>query len=338
MESFEKDGHRTVISSSGKFMYNKKAVVDLREECLQLVCRVSQKYTLSRAPSQHTCSSSQTVENKCQCCPPTSFVPANLVSDSDPCSSHSMSDTDSIISEESGSLYSPEEYDMEPDDSQSLYDNRSTGVRGEEDYDKTERSFTDQQQRNDNDDDSSVEGFYSDYSNYNPRQETACEMKNDDHEDSSVEDGNCVVEDDSSVEEIYSDFNYKNRGCKPSDTDIDGNENAGTTDNLVCPGDVIEYRTMELNSIVKKGSIVSVEHSKRSSYIVLKCGDILHPKHHALRKIQMYDGATKRHIPNPYCEWVCVSNCILQSGSLLPEDDCEDDETDNEEGEECQPR
>ena len=95
---------------------------------------------------------------------------------------------------------------------------------------------------------------------------------------------------------------------------------------------------MELNSIVKKGSIVSVEHSIRSSYIVLKCGDILHPKNHALCKIQMYNDATKRLIPNPYCEWVCASNCILQSGSLLSEDDCEDDETDHEEGEEHQPR
>ena len=99
---------------------------------------------------------------------------------------------------------------MKPDDSRTLYDDRSTGVRGEEDYDKTERSFADQQQRNDNDDDSSVEGFYSDYSNYNPRHETACEMKNDDHENRRVEDGNCVVEDDSSVEEIYNSSIIKN--------------------------------------------------------------------------------------------------------------------------------
>ena len=41
---FGSDGHRSALSRCPHFTYNESEVMKLRQQCLQLVCRVSEKY------------------------------------------------------------------------------------------------------------------------------------------------------------------------------------------------------------------------------------------------------------------------------------------------------
>ena len=131
----------------------------------------------------------------------------------------------------SGSLYSPEECDIEPDESEGLYDNNNSCSN---------------------------------------RDENECD-------------------DDDSIKECYSDFNRRDSVTFTS-RDIH-NETEGLcvdVENLICPGDVVEFRDVMVNSATKRDSIVTIENSKICTYIVLKSGDILHPTKHAIRKVKVY--------------------------------------------------
>ena len=75
-------------------------------------------------------------------------------------------------------------------------------------------------------------------------------------------------EDNSSVEEMYSDFkedhvNY----CNNDDTD-----------NLVPPGDVLEYCTVDCNESAGQSSVDTIIEGGTDTYVVLKNGIVLHPK------------------------------------------------------------
>ena len=88
------------------------------------------------------------------------------------------------------------------------------------------------------------------------------------------------------------------------------------SDNLICPGDVVEYKHQTGHGIVKRNSIVTVHKTKHKSFIVLKDGTILRPRKHFVRKVKMFCGATEYLIPNPLAEWFPLGTCVLQHGSL----------------------
>lgn len=263
-QSFNKDCHSGILSSCNKFNYSASKCTTLRQECNRLVCRISQKYTTVRVipitdpcshPPDEECSSS------C-CCNNSSFLPQVFVSqDSDSCSDES-SETNSRISNDTGSLYTPEDDDIEQDESVHSSDENE------------------------------------------------------------------------SVEECYSDYN---------DTPIQGSlEDEGDiepVDNLICPGDVVEYCLIKSDTSIMKSSIVTIDDcSDKAKYIVLENGVILHAKTHAVRKVEMYCTASQILIPNPLGVWLTVDKCILEVGSLLKGFDDNDDNCDSGDNEEDQPR
>ena len=119
--------------------------------------------------------------------------------------------------------------------------------------------------------------------------------------------------DDDSVEEMYSDFgenlptswNHSHNNCD----DIE-------TDNLISPGDVLEYCTIDKDLTVKRCSVQTIIDSDHESYIILKNGTVLHPKIHSVRKTRFYDECNHELIPNPLAEWHRLDKCILQEGSM----------------------
>ena len=260
-ESFDKDGHRSLISSHKKFSHKQTVVTNLREECLRLVCRISQKYCTVRKSQSDTTVPIGTVKNGCVCCTPSSFLPGDTIHEEDSCASNCSSDADSIFSQGSVSLYTPEEDDYGPNESDCLCDDNNIGFVG------------------------------------------------------SDED----TDDDLSVEECYNDFTSQH--CTtPSHQENSTDESPHLVDNLICSGDFVEYREIEANSAVKKGSIVSIESSNNLKYIVLTSGALLQPKKHAVRKVEMYCSATQERIPNPLAQWFCLDKCLLQTGTLQPEE------------------
>ena len=106
-------------------------------------------------------------------------------------------------------------------------------------------------------------------------------------------------------------------------------------DNLICPGDVVEYRDIKAKDLPKRNPILTIVDSEDTTYIRLRNGTTLYPKQHAVRKIKMFCGATENLIPNPLAQWTNLDKCILQSGSLASAeeeaDGYSDDEHDTEE-------
>ena len=120
--------------------------------------------------------------------------------------------------------------------------------------------------------------------------------------------------DDIGVEEMYSDYD-----------DV-----TSTPDNLVCPGDVLEYCTINMDTAVKRHSVKIIVDNINRSYIILSDGVILHPKCHAVRKVKMYCSDTGILVPNPLSEWHTLEKCILQSGSMdTPEESTNDSDNDS---------
>ena len=253
VESFDKDGHKSLISLHKKFSYKRKEAANLREECLRLVCRISHKYSTVRKYEPDTSIPIRMAEKGCVCCrTPTTFLPGGITNEGDSCASNYSSDTDSIISQGLDSLYTPEEDDNEFDDSNPLHNDEDT-------------------------------------------------------------------DDDQSVEECYTDFTDKHCTTHPCQEDII-DKMTDHVDNLICPGDFVEYRKIEPNSAVKKAAIVSIESSNNVKYIVLTCGSLLQPKIHAVRKVGMYCSATQERIPNPLAQWFCLDKCLLQTGTVQEEE------------------
>ena len=156
------------------------------------------------------------------------------------------------------------------------------------------------------------------------------DMYNDDSPSHSAHNENACVdqnlsehvtddEDDNSVREMYSDFgeniptswNHSYNNCD----DIE-------TDNLICPGDVLEYCTIDKDLTVKRCSVKTIIDSDHESYIILKNGTILHPKMHSVRKTRFYNECNNELIPNPLAEWHRLDKCILQPGSMNGDNEC----------------
>ena len=102
-----------------------------------------------------------------------------------------------------------------------------------------------------------------------------------------------------------------------TDSDTDAENDIHTKDNLVCPGDVIEYRSSPMG-LIKRNAIVTIHRNGDKAYIVMENGAVLLRKKLFIRKVKMYCGKTGDLIPNPLAEWRTMEKCLLQHGSLLP--------------------
>ena len=103
-----------------------------------------------------------------------------------------------------------------------------------------------------------------------------------------------------------------------------------TTINLICPGDLIEYCTINNHEqTVTQSSIVTIgDDSKSGGYVILKNGTVLRPNEHSLRKIDLYDKFKQMFIPNPLTDWYQLDKYILTPGSITPDEDKEHNEFD----------
>ena len=135
------------------------------------------------------------------------------------------------------------------------------------------------------------------------------------NEISDFEDAHSVVqtdvEDDCSVDEMYSDFKTNNARCG-NDID-DASDNTDDTDNLVCPGDVLEYVTIDKDQAARRSTVDTIIEGGMETCIAMKDGTILRPKMYSVRKVKFYDGRNQELIPNPLAQWHRLDKCILQS-------------------------
>ena len=103
-----------------------------------------------------------------------------------------------------------------------------------------------------------------------------------------------------------------------------------TTVNLICPGDLIEYCTINNHEqTVTQISILTIaDDGKSGEYVILKNCAVLRPKEHSLRKIELYDKFKQMFIPNPLTDWYQLDKYILTPGSITPDENKEHDEFD----------
>ena len=95
---------------------------------------------------------------------------------------------------------------------------------------------------------------------------------------------------------MYSDFNKHE--CSNSDS-ASSEGDVYEADNLICPGDVIEYCIINDSESVRRSSVHTIVDNKTNSFITLTSGHILRPKEHSVRKIKMYCSSSETLIPNP---------------------------------------
>ena len=102
------------------------------------------------------------------------------------------------------------------------------------------------------------------------------------------------------MEEVYSDFKSGGANLSKVTTAHDNTDmNVSSSDNLVCPGDVVEYSSTAKRDPVKMCLVVTIIDIAKETYIVLQSGVILRPKSHLMRKVQIYCSTAENLIPNP---------------------------------------
>lgn len=119
-----------------------------------------------------------------------------------------------------------------------------------------------------------------------------------------------VNDDDGDIEEMYSDFKRSGTGCG-RDTGV--SDDLDDTDNLVCPGDVLEYVTVDGDQEARRSTVDTIIEGGSETCVVLKDGTLLRHKLCSVRKVQFYDGRNQDLIPNPLARWHRLDKCILQS-------------------------
>ena len=112
----------------------------------------------------------------------------------------------------------------------------------------------------------------------------------------------------------------------PRAATMTGDDSTCVKDNLICPGDVIEYKLQTGLGTAKRDSIVTIHKTLHKTYVVMKSGVILKPRKHSVRKIKMFCGATEHLISNPLAAWYPLGSCVLQHGSLLEPESCSSDD------------
>ena len=75
------------------------------------------------------------------------------------------------------------------------------------------------------------------------------------------------------------------------------------TDNLVCPGDVLEYCTIDGDQTARRSPVDTIIESGTDTYVVLKDGVMLQPKRNSVRKVKFYNACNQELISNPIAEW-----------------------------------
>jgi len=139
---------------------------------------------------------------------------------------------------------------------------------------------------------------------------------------------------DSSVEEMYTDYENKQNRDKAIANDC-------SPDNLICPGDRVEYKSIHHQvggDPVKRSVVVAIKDHTRTTnrYIMLQDNTKLCLGHHSLRKDEMYDAMTKAYIPNPLGEWFDVADVMLQEGTFDPADTASTvDDEESEQDDDC---
>ena len=272
--SFDKDGHEQCISDLPSLCISSAALNQLRLDVLKLVCEVTCKYQTVR---KGTPSKSNVINHASLRENDSNFSPqCDDHTDSLSIVSSSTSNLDeSMRSNDSDSSYCPEYDDeVEHDDSHKLYD-----VEPSED---------------------------------NPHTSNMCCNQNDvaDYEDASsvVE---TDVDDNSSVDEMYSDFKTNHVRCGfHKDDDRDSPDD---TDNLVCPGDMLEYTTIDEDQEARRSIVETIIECGMETWVVMKDSTILQPKLYSVRKVKFYDACNQALIPNPLAQWHRLDKCILQS-------------------------
>ena len=117
-----------------------------------------------------------------------------------------------------------------------------------------------------------------------------------------------VNDDDGGIEEMYSDFKRSGTGCG---RDTGASDDLDDTDNLVCPGDVLEYVTINEDQEARRSTVDTIIEGGSETCVVLKDGTLLRPKFYSVRKVQFYDGRNQDLIPNPLARWHRLDKCIL---------------------------
>ena len=108
---------------------------------------------------------------------------------------------------------------------------------------------------------------------------------------------------------MYSDFKTNNSRCG---NDVgDARDSTDDTDNLVCPGDVLEYVTIDRDQAARRSTVDTIIEVGSETCIVMKDGTILWPKMYSIRKVKFYDGCNQELIPNPLAQWHRLDKCIL---------------------------
>ncbi len=94
---------------------------------------------------------------------------------------------------------------------------------------------------------------------------------------------------------MYSDF--KEDGMRRfNDVDACYDEDS---DNLVCPGNVLEYCTIDGDQTARRSPVNTIIESGTDTCVFLKDGVILQPKMHSVRKVKFYNECNQELIPNP---------------------------------------
>ena len=146
-------------------------------------------------------------------------------------------------------------------------------------------------------------------------------------DDSSSMSNDC--EDDGSDEDYIDDGSAalgSSRESSQSYVITSETDNSQHVDKLICPGDVVQYRLITSTKIITTAAIVAIQDNNDQQYILLDNGFVLRPHEHTVRKVKMYCGANGHLIPNHLAQWHDVHNCILQSGSLLSDEEITDEE------------
>ena len=277
--SFEKDGHEGSISDLPSLCISPAALSRLRLDVLKLVCEVTCKYqSVRKLEDNLTNHASQSKRN--------TNGSHHCDGDADDVSIVSSSTSDlgeSSRSDNSDSTFHPAcDNDDEHDVSCRLYDVESS-------QDAPPKSNT---RPSRNGGDSSVTTNAAD----------ACSVEDTDNDD------------DSSVKEMYSDFRKSDTVCG---SDMNASDDLEDTDNLVCPGDVLEYFTIDGNQTARRSTVDTIIEGGSETCVVLKDGTLLRPKFFSVRKVKFYDGCNQELIPNPLAQWHRLDKCILQSAITI---------------------
>ena len=100
---------------------------------------------------------------------------------------------------------------------------------------------------------------------------------------------------------MYSDFRENSMG-RGIDTD-DASENLEDRDNLVCPGNVLEYITIDRDQAPRQSTVDTIIEGDMETCVVMKDGTLLWPKLYLVRKVKFYNECNQELIPNPLAQW-----------------------------------